>query len=132
MTDPSPPAARLEGRRLQSGWRVTKLIPKQPGQTGGCFSIPYVVEKDGRRAFLKALDYSQAEQLSQQSGIDTPAALQILIEAYNFERNLLKECNKKHMDRVVVAIEDGSIKVEDGVFGTVNYLIFEEADGDVR
>lgn len=132
MTVPLPPAARLEGRTLQSGWRVAKLIPKQPGQTGGCFSCSYAVEKGGRRAFLKALDYSQAEQLSQQSGIDTPTALQILIEAYNFERNLLKECNKRRMDRVVIAIEDGSIKVEDGVFGTVNYLIFEEADGDVR
>jgi serine/threonine protein kinase len=36
------------------------------------------------------------------------------------------------MDRVVVALEDGSIRVDNGVFGSVNYLIFEPADGDVR
>ena len=36
------------------------------------------------------------------------------------------------MDRVVTALEDGGIKVDDGVFGTVNYLIFEPADGDIR
>ena len=30
------------------------------------------------------------------------------------------------MDRIVVALEDGSVKVDDGIFGEVNYLIFED------
>ena len=103
-----------------------------PGATGGQFSCPYVVEREGRRAFLKALDYSKADEIAKQLGIDIPTALQSLVAAYNFERNLLQDCAQKRMDRVVVALEDGSVKVEDGVFGTVNYLIFEPADGDVR
>ena len=36
------------------------------------------------------------------------------------------------MDRVVWALEDGSVKVDDSLFGRVNYLILETADCDVR
>jgi serine/threonine protein kinase len=117
---------------LQSGWRVIDRIQAQPDGTGGFFSCSYIVERNGSKAFLKALDYSKAEEIAKQSGVDIPTALQYLIQAYNFERTLLKQCAQKHMDRVVVALEDGSIRVDDGVFGTVNYLIFEPADGDVR
>ena len=126
------PATKLEGLRLQSGWVVSQRVLSRPGGTGGHFSVSYLVEKDGEKAFLKALDYSKAEEIAAQSGIDIPTALQYLVEAYNFERNLLRQCAERRMDRVVVALEDGSIRVEDGVFGTVNYLIFEPADGDVR
>src|ERR1700704_6318496 len=107
------PAAKLEGMTLETGWRVVRRIEEHPGKTGGCFSCPYVVEKNGREAFLKALDYSEAEEMANRMGIDIPAALQILVEAYNFERNLLKECAQKRMDRVVAAIEDGSVRVGD-------------------
>jgi len=55
-----------------------------------------------------------------------------LVNAYQFERNLLRECKQKRMDRIVMALEDGSVRVETGPFGEVNYLIFEEATGDVR
>jgi eukaryotic-like serine/threonine-protein kinase len=125
----------LEGLTLQSGWRVLSRLEEYPGKTGGCFSCPYIVEKDGRRAFLKALDYSQAEDIASQLGSDIPTALQMLVAAYNFERNLLRDCAQKRMDRVVTALEDGSVQVGSGsygVLGTVNYLIFECADGDVR
>ncbi|MGH9504879.1 MAG: protein kinase domain-containing protein [Terriglobales bacterium] len=132
MATSKPPAARLEGLILESGWRVVQQIEDRPEKTGGCFSCSYLVEKDGKQAFLKALDYSQAEEISLQSSVDIPTALQFLIQAYNFERNLLRQCFQKKMDRVVVALEDGSVAVDSGVFGTVNYLIFEPADGDVR
>lgn len=127
-----PPAARLKGLTLSSGWVVTEEIEKLPGATGGQFSCGYKVQKDGKMAFLKALDYSKAEEIAQATGIDTLTALQGLINAYQFERNLLQDCKKKRMDRVVVALEDGSVKVDTGTFGEVNYLIFEPADGDVR
>ena len=134
MTAPTndPPAARLSGLTLASGWNVVERIPVQPGGTGGCFSCAYHVERSGKRAFLKALDYSKAEEIVAQTGCDLPTALQYLIGAYNFERRLLQSCAEKRMDRVVTAIEDGSIRVDGGPFGTVNYLIFEPADGDVR
>lgn len=117
---------------LPSGWVVTEEIQRLPGATGGQFSCGYKVQKNGKIAFLKALDYSKAEEIALTSGIDTLTALQALINAYQFERNLLRDCKQKRMDRIVVALEDGSVKVDAGIFGEVNYLIFEPAEGDVR
>ncbi|MFZ0299702.1 MAG: protein kinase [Candidatus Sulfotelmatobacter sp.] len=117
---------------LSSGWVVTDEIPRLPGATGGQFSCGYRVQKGSKTAFLKALDYSKAEEIAQATGIDTLTALQALINAYQFERNLLWDCKQKRMDRIVVPLEDGSVRVEAGIFGEVNYLIFEPADGDVR
>ena len=127
-----PAAARLKGMKLSSGWVVTEEIPRLPGATGGQFSCVYKVEKDGKTAFLKALDYSKAEEISAATGVDTLTALQSLINAYQFERNLLRQCKEKRMDRIVIALEDGSVRVDAGPFGEVNYLIFEPAEGDVR
>jgi serine/threonine protein kinase len=126
------PAARLKGLTLQSGWVVVEEVQRLPGATGGQFSCSYRIEREGRQAFLKALDYSKAEEMALVAGIDIPTALQYLVQAYNFERNLLQECTRKRMDRIVMALEDGSVRVDAGPFGTVNYLIFEQADGDVR
>ncbi|MFZ0322494.1 MAG: protein kinase [Candidatus Sulfotelmatobacter sp.] len=117
---------------LSSGWVVTEEIPRLPGATGGQFSCGYKVQRDGKTAFLKALDYSKASGIAMNAGTDTLTALQGLINAYQFERNLLRDCKQKRMDRIVVALEDGSVKVDDGIFGEVNYLIFEPADGDIR
>jgi serine/threonine protein kinase len=130
-TLPSP-AARLKGLTLRSGWVVTEELPRLPGATGGQFSCGYKVQKDGKTAFLKALDYSKAKEIALATGIDTLTALQGLINAYQFERNLLWECKQKRMDRIVVPLEDGSVTVDTGDFGEVNYLIFEPAEGDVR
>ena len=35
-----PPAARLEGLTLSSGWRVVERLPIQDGATGGLFFLP--------------------------------------------------------------------------------------------
>src|SRR5208282_3896308 len=105
MAETTSPAARLEGLTLASGWKITGRVAELPGATGGNFSCQYTVEKDGRQAFLKALDYSKAEQIAEEMGVDQVVALQSLVAAYNFERNLLYECAKKRMDRVVVALE---------------------------
>jgi serine/threonine protein kinase len=91
------------------------------------FSVSYPVSREGQRAFLKALDFSEAAKAP-----DVPTALQALTEAFNFERNLLRRCVEKRMDRIVVAIQDGKIRVDDSTLGTVNYLIFEFAEHDIR
>src|SRR6266481_8225226 len=91
----SPPAARLKGLSLASGWKVIEEVQGFTEATGGQFSCPYIVEKKGRRAFLKALDYSKAEELAKESGWDVPTALQYLVAAYNFERNLLRQCAER-------------------------------------
>jgi serine/threonine protein kinase len=122
------PAEKMVGVTLPNGWVVVERLIKQPHSSGGNFSRCYIVEKDKRRAFLKALDFSVAAGLPNELDV-----IQRMLDAYQFERNLLAQCAERRMDRVVVAVEDGSVKVDNTpVIGTVHYLIFEPADGDVR
>jgi eukaryotic-like serine/threonine-protein kinase len=96
--------------------------------TGGNFSCGYrVVHENGTHGFLKALDFSRAL-----SSPDPALALQGLTQAFNFERNLLNLCNSRRMDRIVRAITDGIVKVDNSLLGNVQYLVFEFADCDLR
>jgi serine/threonine protein kinase len=122
-------AQMLEGLTLDGGWRVLSRIVPLSSATGGTFSEGYLVRgPNNEQAFLKALDYSGALKSP-----DPARALQALTETYNFERDLLHRCRAHGMDRIVVAIDDGTIRINgapDG--GVVQYLVFELADGDVR
>ena len=119
------PAQKLTGLQLPNDWTVISLINKKPNATGGHFSIGYLVKhKNGREAFLKAIDFSRAFQSS-----DVSRKLQELTATFNFERDLLNKCRDKNLDRVVRAIEDGQITVDSL---PVPYLIFELATGDIR
>ncbi len=127
------PAERLEGITLKNGWRVVERAGGARRPTGGCFSVGYTVESpSGQRAFLKAFDF-----FSQISQWEDPAReLQPLLEAYNHERDLLNRCRDRKMSRIVRAIDDGTVTVPGdtrlGPVATVQYLIFELAEGDVR
>lgn len=125
-------AKMLVGKTLDSGWKVTAQIPigkDTTNGTGGFFSVAYLVEDSkGKKAFLKALDYSRAFE-------DTNPAkkLQELTEAYNFEVELLEKCKRRFFDRVVTSIEKGKIYIEENnEFSVVEFIIFELAEGDVR
>ena len=133
MSKPAPvkstPAEELLGLELKNGWRVIEKIPKSDGATGGNFSTGYIVEnKQDGRAFLKALDYTSAL-----ASPDPARALQSLVEAYNFERDLLNRCRDRRLKRVVMPLDDGSVQVNDfETQSVVQYIIFELADGDLR
>ncbi len=123
-------AARLEGKTLPGGWVVVGKIAQPLGATGGCFSFGYLVEtSDGRKGFLKALDYSAAF-----SSQDPPisVALQQLTESINFEKYVLARCRDRGLDRIVISIADGTFTDGRAGIDTVEYLIFELADGDAR
>jgi serine/threonine protein kinase len=124
-----PPAYRLEGLELDGGWHVEKRIDPPVGATGGNFSCGYhVTRSDGTRGFLKALDFSRA--LAEK---DPSRALEPLINAYNFERTLLGKCRTRNMDRIVLALADGSVQVDaSSPIGIVQYVIFECAECDLR
>jgi len=123
------PSSCLKGLKLNNGWTVIEEISKHPTATGGCFSTGYKVKKDNQTAFLKALDFSDAF-----NSPDTARRLQELTEAYNFERDILMKCKGKHLDKIVYSIEDGKVVVPGfpPYIGTVYYLVFELADGDIR
>jgi serine/threonine protein kinase len=124
------PSEQLEGLVLNEGWTVGPILPKKARATGGNFCQCYIVRSEsGREAFLKALDFFHA--------FGTSAAVTEVIETitvlFNFERDLLQECTRRNMDRVVKAIASGTVQVEPGnPFAQVPYLIFEKADLDVR
>ena len=121
-------AGQLEGLKLEGGWTVTERMRLRES-TGGNFSVGYtVLAEDGREAFLKAIDLSRALRAS-----DVTAALESLTTAFNFERDLLRECSDAHLTRVVDLLGYGTVPAEavDGQV-PVPYLILEKADGDIR
>lgn len=124
------PAECLVGLNLDRGWLVTSKVTRRPNSTGGFFSVCYLVENsDGRKCFLKAIDFSAALQAP-----DFSTALEELARAYNFERNLLNKCKDQTLRRIVTPIDDGSVVVvgNPSPLNKVSYLIFEKAEGDVR
>lgn len=130
MTDPARPATQLAGLTLANGWVVQEMIERPPTATGGFFSVGYLATtRDGKKAFLKALDFTRA-----MSSADVPGELEAVTSAFNFERHLLRKCRDNRMSRVVTALDDGVVEVAGAPFplGRVNYLLFELADGDVR
>ena len=129
MLNSNPAENLLNASRLDGGWKVIEKVPKSPAATGGTFSVGYIViNKSGKRAFLKALDFSEALRQP-----NTTIVLQSLTSTFNYERMLLDQCRSKNLDRVAVSIDDGEIPA--GVLNLalpVPYLIFELAEGDVR
>jgi len=124
----SSPAEQLEGKQIDGEWVIGPLQPKNPLATGGNFSQSYNATKDGRVAFVKALDFKRAFA----SGGDMTKILQQVLELFNFEVDMLRFCEAKRMDRVVRAIGSGIIDTDGTPFGQVPYLLFEAADADMR
>ena len=124
-----PPAARLEGIVLPSGWKVLSRVKRLDGQTGSFFSVGYMAEHDaaGQVAFLKALDFSKA--LEEENLLE---AIGKAVNAFTFEQQLLDLCANRKLSRIVRALDSGYVKVDDSQLGRVPYLLFEPADGDLR
>lgn len=134
---------QLSGMTLDDHWVVTdpvgwkidlatgKVIHADDG-SGGNFSACYFVEKrePGKaptKAFLKGIDISRAMGAS-----DMLKALKEIVDTANFEKELLKLCGERKMDRVVLALASGDINLGPNIQDSVPYIIFELADGDVR
>jgi len=55
-------AEHLQGKTLNGKWTVTEKMEKESGETGGNFSIGYIVKGiNEEKAFLKAIDGSVAQ-----------------------------------------------------------------------
>jgi len=122
------PAMQLLGRTLADGWLVVEEFQLAASGTGGTFSAGYIAERDGHRVFVKALDLSRAGS----PGVNRIDELKRLTTKFAFERDLLDACATKKMDKVVRAVGRGEVMVAPGLGGTVDYLLFELADGDIR
>jgi serine/threonine protein kinase len=129
MTKEDSAALHLQGLILEGGWIVGDLVPLPEDHTGSAFSVGYRVhhQDDGRRGFLKAFDFSMAFKHP-----DMTAEIERLTTLYNGERDLLRWCNEKGLRRVIRSLDDGTAHVPGFELGAVPYVIFEEADQDVR
>lgn len=121
------PAQRLRGVVLDTGWTIKDQIPRHRAATGANFSVPYVVSRNGRKAFLKAMDYAAALR-----GQDPATTLQSMTEAYVIERDLLIRCKHRQLSRIVRMLDYGTHRVGSQPAEVVQYIIFEMADGDIR
>lgn len=124
------PALNLLGVTLNDRWVVSKYLPKDPEASGGYFSESYIVtDKNGKNAFLKALDFSTALNQPQWS-----VELDYMNQGYQYERDLLELCKGNNLDRISVAIETGEWRDVNSPFAflPVPYFIFELAQGDIR
>lgn len=123
-------AEKLTGLNLENDWKVVRQLPRPDCATGGTFSQSYEVRNGTRIGFLKAFDFAPAFE----PGVDTAEWIQILVEAYNHERDVLAHCGERRMSNVVLAIEHGNVQVPglSQMEGRVFYMIFEMAKCDVR
>lgn len=123
------PAECLTGLTVENGWKVNKILKRPATATGGAFSFGYEVEKEGKIAYLKAVDFSVALQ-----DPDLLKALQYQLEIFNFEKDLLEICKNEKLHKVVIPIDSGKVLVPGfpAVINTVHYIIFDMAEGDIR
>ncbi len=117
-------AQNLEGQTLASGWVVGPRNERQPGATGGVFSVSYPVTRNGERGFMKVIDLV--------SGLGNIDRMQNLINEYVAERDLLLMCAEQRLSRIVVAVDHGQFELPEYPIGGVYYIIFEMAESDVR
>ena len=87
----------LKGKTTPAGWLIGDQIGFAADHTGGYFSDCYFVEKEGRKAFLKALDIMKFD-VSDIAG---------LLAAFGYERELVKLCRDKRLVRIVQVSSPG-------------------------
>lgn len=129
MSEP-PPAAKLAGRTVDD-WHVIRgpTGPDDP-QTVGAFSHYYEARKDGRTAFLKAIDLTR--MLQQPEGKTLTARA---LNAQESEAALLEHCQTRRLTRVIDHFGGGVwIDPDNPTAATpVPYVVTERADGgDLR
>jgi serine/threonine protein kinase len=129
-------AHSLENHTLNSGWLVKKKQERNINQSGANFSVGYIVERNGKSAFLKAFDFSaflsHAIPKVGEEEVDPVDVINDMTNAYIYERDLSKHCKDKHVTKVAFVKESGQKYLMGYPIPLVPYLIFDLADGDVR
>lgn len=127
-----PAVKRLTGLTLNNGWLVKNMLEKSKDDSGGMFSVSYVVERDGKDHFLKAFDFSDI--FMEPNPDIMMSKLRNATEFYENEKEILHLCKDRRLSRVVVALDHGDVTVAgmDNIAGRVLYIVFDLADGNMR
>ncbi|MDA8019831.1 MAG: protein kinase, partial [Thermoanaerobaculia bacterium] len=125
------PAAHLNGKLLDGGWKVGCMVDQPPTATGGSFSFSYHVTNTntGDTAFLKALNISAVLRAENALADEMKA----FGAAFVFERDILSHCGERRLGRIIRLLDHGETCVpQAGPLQRVPYLILELAEGDIR
>ncbi len=132
----APPKDGLLGKTVGTGWTVVEMMTRPEGATGGNFSTGYIVERNGNRAFLKAMDLTSALLQPADRQLN---ALARVVEAIQFEGMLLQRCAEHGLTRVIRLIEQGVVETSASAHDSlrnaterVHVFIFELGGNDVR
>ena len=106
MADMMVAAQELEGKILKSGWLVKKRITRRKTDTGGNFSVCYEVEKNGKKCFLKAIDFSKYLAFKP-DGVSVIDLLSKMTSDFKYERDLSNFCQERRVTKVAFVIESG-------------------------
>ncbi|TWI64375.1 protein kinase-like protein [Pseudoduganella lurida] len=120
-------AAEMLHGKVINGWTVIGQLGTYVGMSGGNFSTGYQVTKEGKIAFLKAMDIQNAFV----RGI---GAMGEAINQYLFERDVLQFCSDARLSGIITLLESGQFDAspQANPMTTIYYLVFEWADGDIR
>lgn len=120
----------LEGRTLETGWKVLHKIEPKSNRQKGKYSVCYMVEKDGQQRFMKVMDIN--EHIRHLEPGETRADIfKKVLNQYTYERDVCNLCKGKHLSNVTIVLDAGEESLDDNVYVPMYYLIFEKADGDV-
>lgn len=119
--------ANLLGLVTEGGWRIVEQVQFPPDHTGGFFSESYFVEKEGARAFLKALDIATFTDFGR---------LTAALAGFDYETQLVTHTTSAKLSRVVKLLESGEIEADPTnpvpLLRKLPYLVFELGAGDIR
>ncbi len=124
----------LEGKTI-NGWQIKSKLPapdRTKNETGGNFSICYIVEKDNIEYFMKVLDMRKCNVGSLPSGMNRPEYIEKCTREFNYEKALSSYCDNKRIKSVISYIDSGDVSFSEYPFGDVSYIIYEKAEGDIR
>lgn len=123
------PKSRLLGKTLASGWILTERIDPSKDSTGGTFGVGYKATKDGKIAFVKAIDFVEAL-----NSADPMNELVKLSSIVLFEKDVLAYCSSKGMSKIIRYIGHEYISFDGSTnpMSRVSCLIMEAGEEDLR
>lgn len=126
---PPSPAAALTGQTLPSGWKLTRQLSKSPGGSGSNFCVGYIAERDGHKAFVKAIDFVKALNAA-----DPIAELAMLTSLATFEREAMELCETQNLSRLIRLFSSEYVNLDPAKnpLNQVYCLIMEIGAGDLR
>ena len=115
----------LVGMTTVDGWVIKEPVTFAADHTGGQNSQCHYVERNGVRAFFKALDIEAYDPMRAMS--------ELLL--FQYEGNLVQLCKDQRLSRIVRVLERDKLDRDPNlapILRYVPYLVFELADGDIR